>query len=236
MYKFPVLKIMASEQVLGCNDVICGRHKDACANIGNRRFRILVAMLTPKYIQAPTRAHKSMVIREVVETIHGCGGRFVHHRKMKQCTNGITMIWEELSEKQIYDKVGHAFRDMSVSIQEKSDIKNILFPKQATASVSSLDALDDQLVHKKHENTSIPTLSTGAQQDATEYKENDLTNGFNHCNSNMIESDEDCWSFNISDDELEQYIVASEAMTLLPIFDINNIHDNVMLNKSIITN
>jgi hypothetical protein len=183
-------------------------------------------MLTPKYIQAPTRAHKSMVIREVVETIHGCGGRFVHHRKMKQCMNGITLIWEELSEKQIYDKVGHAFRDMSVSIQEKSDIKNLLFPKQAIASISRPDALDDQLLHKKHENTSIPTLLIEAQQDTPEYRENNLINGLNQCNSNKIESDEDCWSFAISDDELEQYIVASEAMTLLPTFDINNIHDN----------
>lgn len=109
---------------LGHADVICGRHKEANNNIGNRRFRILVALSIQRYINAPTRAHKSAVIRDIVDTIRGYGGRFVQSKTKNDGT------WEELEEKQIHDKVGHALRDMSSSYEEKSDMKRLLGPLQ----------------------------------------------------------------------------------------------------------
>lgn len=118
----PIAESFLNNQ-LGCNDVICGRHKDASNNIGNRRFRILVALSIQRYIAAPTRAHKSAVIRDIVEMIQSSGGRFLHLNKKPSHSD-----WEELDDKQIHDKVGHALRDMSTSCKEKSDIKKLLCP------------------------------------------------------------------------------------------------------------
>jgi hypothetical protein len=95
--------------VLGFYDVICGRHKAAFDNIGNRRFRVLVALAHEKYANAPSRAHKSMVIKEIVDSVHG-GGRFLQR---------LGCNWVELDEKQTHDKVGHALRDMAVASKAK---------------------------------------------------------------------------------------------------------------------
>lgn len=213
------------QEGLGCNDVICGRHKDACTNIGNRRFRILVAILTQKYIHAPTRAHKSMVIREVVETIHGCGGRFVHQCKVKNCASPNT-IWEELLDKQMFDKVGHAFRDMSVSVKEKTDIKNLLSPSQATTSPSeSIKEVTDNSISMSTElnSASISSHAVPENKVAVVQEEQPTVNELNRHRIIDDEDDEDFWSI----DDLEKCIAASEAISSSRkrIFD-NNVCNN----------
>jgi hypothetical protein len=229
MYKFPASKMTNSyfmkplQQGLGCNDVICGRHKDSGTNIGNRRFRVLVAILTQKYIHAPTRAHKSMVIREVVEKINGCGGKFVHQCKGK-CASGTT-IWEELSDKQTYDKVGHAFRDMSVSMQEKSDIKNLLSPNQATSSTTKYFGSDDADATRNSNKTSIPSMSIQESQAVVEQEQEDKVEEMNNNECGDGDSD-DCWSLNVTDEDLEQCIRLSEAISSSTSNLDNNVHSN----------
>lgn len=229
MRKYPPLKKAKSyfskpsmQQGLGSNDVICGRHKDASTNVGNRRFRILVAVMTQKYISAPTRAHKSMVIRDVVETIHGCGGKFVRQCKFKRSSNGAT-LWEELSEKQIYDKVGHAFRDMLVSIQDKSDINYLLSPSQAP-SFPSMQTIAIEDVAENSDSISEPNFSMQVSQYSAEQEQKDAAD---HLNAYDCDVDSDYFSsFTLTDDELEQCLGASEAKSeSISMFD-NNLHTN----------
>jgi hypothetical protein len=95
-----------NENPLGVYDVICGRHKAAFDNIGNRRFRVLVALAQDKYTSAPTRAHKTTVIRSIIDSVHNGGGRFLQR---------LGCNWVELDAKQTHDKVGHALRDMAIT-------------------------------------------------------------------------------------------------------------------------
>jgi hypothetical protein len=93
--------------VIGCFDVLCGRNKMVFNNIGNRRFRIIVSLFLTKYVDVKsTRKEKSQIIRNIIEAIKACGGRFLDKRDN---------TFEELSEQKVYEKVGHAIRDMILS-------------------------------------------------------------------------------------------------------------------------
>jgi hypothetical protein len=102
---------------LGLYDVICGRHKAALDNIGNRRFRVLVSLAQEKYASTSTRTHKSSVIKDVIHSVHHGGGRFLQR---------LAGVWVELDEKQTHDKVGHALRDMAVASKVKIGSQKLL--------------------------------------------------------------------------------------------------------------
>ena len=93
---------------VGPYDVLCGRHKHAFRNVGNRRFRVTVSMNLSRYTAAPTKGDKSKVILSVIEMIRAVGGRFLKWSSKRR-------MWVELDEKQTREKVGHALRDMAVT-------------------------------------------------------------------------------------------------------------------------
>jgi hypothetical protein len=131
---------------LGLYDVICGRHKTAFDNIGNRRFRVLVALAHDRYTSTSTRAHKSAVIKSIVDSVHTGGGRFLQR---------YGSAWVELDEKQTHDKVGHALRDMAVATKEKA--KSSIQKKLR----SSTDCTDQSLISK--------SFSIGLPESATSF-------------------------------------------------------------------
>jgi hypothetical protein len=91
---------------LGLYDVVCGRHRTAFNNIGNRRFRVTVSLALERYTSAPTRKDKSIVIKSIAALVQSNGGRFLQRQ------GG---AWVELNEKQSHEKVGHALRDMAIA-------------------------------------------------------------------------------------------------------------------------
>lgn len=98
---------------IGSYDIICGRNNGAHNWVGNRRFRITIMMNLRKYTDAPTREEKTHVIKSVIELLldkQGVGARFI-----KKVGEG---MYVRLKDKQIREKVGHAFRDM-ISLAEK---------------------------------------------------------------------------------------------------------------------
>lgn len=117
----------AAAATLHMYDVICGRHKDAFNNIGNRRFRYTIALALKRYSKAENRRSKSIVIDEIIDLVHSNGGRFLQRDNNKDNTNNSTIVhkrdavWTELSRKEAHKKVGHAFRDMALSNNTKSD-------------------------------------------------------------------------------------------------------------------
>jgi hypothetical protein len=88
-------------------DVLVGRHKLAFNHVGNRRFRVVVSMFLPRYIQNPSRQERSLLILEIVETISRAGGHFLKQNKYQQLV--------EISEKEKRNKVGHALRDAAAA-------------------------------------------------------------------------------------------------------------------------
>ena len=125
------------QQELGPFDVICGRCSTAFNNIGNQRFRSTISMNLQRYIDAPTRAHKSKVILSVVEILMKVqGARFV-----KAKNNNFV----ELDNKHIRQKVGHALRDMAAqknfgsSSSSRSSFSSVKSSSSSTSSVSSVE-------------------------------------------------------------------------------------------------
>ena len=104
-----------------------------------------------------------MVIRDLVDSILSCGGRFVHQRNVKQ--GGVSAAaWVTLEEKQTYDKVGHAFRDMLASIQVKSEVNTLLSPSQPTPSNN--DSTQQQSIDCDNDSTgALPVLSFKVSQE-----------------------------------------------------------------------
>jgi hypothetical protein len=189
--------VTKSVHCLGPYDVICGRHKDAWNNVGNRRFRIIVALSVVKYIHAPTRAHKSTVIRDIVDTIHSSGGRFLQQYK---CRNAST--WEELDEKQMYDKVGHALRDMSSSWKEKTDMINLLCPNQtaSTTRSSTIESKSETDIKSQCQKivSNIPSCVSSHTSEICEYSTSQ--------HSNFDDDDDDCtFIFDDDFDDLTNY-------------------------------
>jgi len=93
---------------VGPYDVMCGRHKEAFNNVGNRRFRFLVSMQIPGYFAARTKVDKGLLTTSIIDNVRQYGGRFIKWNKT-------TASWKELDESQTREKVGHALRDMATA-------------------------------------------------------------------------------------------------------------------------
>jgi hypothetical protein len=95
---------------IGLYDILCGRDSNAFNNVGNRRFRITVSLALERYMKAPTRKDKSIVVKSVVALVHENGGRFMRESGRK---DGIT-TFIELNKKRSHEKAAHALRDMTL--------------------------------------------------------------------------------------------------------------------------
>lgn len=94
------------EALLRPYDILCGRGRDSYNNVGNRRFRIFIGLHLNKYIEAEGRRRKGRVIDVLVRTlVDEMGARFFRENNGK--------LVDDLSVKQIRQKVGHALRDLA---------------------------------------------------------------------------------------------------------------------------
>src|SRR6056300_529308 len=60
------------------HDILCGRCKTAFNHIGNRKFRALITLNVPKYLNTKVRHEKSALIVSIVRMIReDMGGRFL---------------------------------------------------------------------------------------------------------------------------------------------------------------
>ena len=117
---------LSANDELGLYDVICGRHKAAFDNIGNRRFRVTVSLTLERYINASTRKEKSAIINSIADLVRSSGGRFLQRQ------DG---AWVELNEKHSNQKVGHALRDMAVAAATKATRTRVSTAAAAMKSV-----------------------------------------------------------------------------------------------------
>ena len=105
------------EQV-GAYDVLCGRDKSVFNHVGNRRFRVSLALWIPRYEEAQTKSQKASVIAALCNMLQNeAGVRFLKRHEEGQGDNK-TVYYMELSATQTKKKVGHAIRDMSVARKE----------------------------------------------------------------------------------------------------------------------
>lgn len=91
----------------GDNHIICGKGTDVFNHIGNQRFRLTIAINIERYLTAPDRPSKSIVLADI---LHSFGGsNFV--RK-----DAVTSRWVGLDEAAARDKVCQAIRVMSTKV------------------------------------------------------------------------------------------------------------------------
>ena len=93
-------------------DVICGRDKSAFNHVGNRRFRVTISIFLKRYLNTPSRLDRSILIYEILDTVHQSGGRF-----LKQSKSG---VWVELTQKEQRNKIGHALRDAAAASNRRN--------------------------------------------------------------------------------------------------------------------
>jgi hypothetical protein len=99
-------------------DIICGRNSGSHNWCGNKRFRVTIMLNLQSYIDAPTREDKTYVIKSVMDILeHDVGARFL--KKVGEKT------YAPLEEKQIREKVGHAFRDI-IYTSQKATSANVM--------------------------------------------------------------------------------------------------------------
>mmetsp|Transcript_18822 Transcript_18822/g.29181 ORF Transcript_18822/g.29181 Transcript_18822/m.29181 type:complete len:339 (-) Transcript_18822:512-1528(-) len=95
----------------GPYDILCGRCKQAFNNCGNRRFRITISLFLKKYLAAKSRTDKSELIISIVRYLRGpVGVRFL--KPIKGPFEG----YVEIGESGAREKVGHALRDLTVTV------------------------------------------------------------------------------------------------------------------------
>ena len=88
-------------------DVLCARGKKHFNHVGNRRFRLIIAMNIEKYIASGSKIRKSLVVASIVDSIKEARpdeGGFIHEVPSLN-------RWRQLSDAQAREKVGHALRD-----------------------------------------------------------------------------------------------------------------------------
>jgi hypothetical protein len=107
----PVL--LRSLDDFGPYDILCGRTKESFNNIGNRRFRVTVGLYLNQYLEAGSRIAKSQLIISIVHYLRVyVGVRFLKEKFEGASHEG----YVELGERGAREKVGHALRDLTVTI------------------------------------------------------------------------------------------------------------------------
>ena len=103
----------AAESAVGPNDVLCGRHKDAWNNEGNKRFRKVVGEYVRSYMASSDKQAKTVIVKSIMHIVtKKNGGKFLK----QQSTDGTL---QELTRKETHNKIGHAIRDQVKQIINK---------------------------------------------------------------------------------------------------------------------
>jgi hypothetical protein len=137
---------------IGSYDVLCGRHKLAFNNIGNRRLRVTVSLSLERYLAKPSRQDKTLVIFSIVKLIQESGGRFLKWKKDR---------WIELGEKQAREKVGHALRDMASA-------RGLLLSSSATSLPTKKDVILQSSMHSTSRSSKSATNMSKKNDSAVE--------------------------------------------------------------------
>ncbi|KAG7362085.1 hypothetical protein IV203_025751 [Nitzschia inconspicua] len=97
-------------------DILCGRGKAFANHPGNKSFSDVIKRNLDRYIDAPKRQDKSLVVASVVSEILNYGARFVKKEK-------VSGRWYQMNEDQAHEKTGHAIRDL---IKSKSVLEGTI--------------------------------------------------------------------------------------------------------------
>jgi hypothetical protein len=96
-------------------DVLCGRGKKNWQHLGNVHFRNVIRINVDRYIDAPTKNDKTLVVISIVDEIRAQGGRFLK--------DDLYGRWYDIGDAQARDKVGHSLRDQVTALNRQNPNK-----------------------------------------------------------------------------------------------------------------
>ena len=111
-------------------DILCGRGKAYAHHPGNKNFSNIVRQNLHRYIQAPKRMDKSVVVASVVAEIASYESRFVKKHRP-------TGRWYQMNHDQIHEKTGHAIRDLIKSSGVETASKTTTKSSKSSAATKS---------------------------------------------------------------------------------------------------
>jgi len=85
-------------------DVLCGRGPKSFKHPGNQKLRTRIVLSLERYDKCESRKEKTLLIREIIQSIMNEGGRFLKFDKTNNC-------WFDGGVKAARSRVGFAFRD-----------------------------------------------------------------------------------------------------------------------------
>jgi hypothetical protein len=104
---------------VGDYDVLCGRDKSVFNHVGNRRFRVSLALWIPRYEEAETKSQKAAIIGALCNMLQNeARVRFLKRQEEEGQDGDKIVYYVKLNSTQTKKKVGHAIRDMSVARKE----------------------------------------------------------------------------------------------------------------------
>jgi len=157
-------------------DVLCGRSKESYNNIGNRRFRILINLNLPRYLDCQSRNERSEVILSLTEDLSTSSSciRFFKHQKECSSSSGSSSNNNnkeliELDFKEKRGKIAHALRDAA---------------SQHNNSNKSKEAMDGTKKIQREEETMIPLTNNNNYSYSNNFFPNNVDNRNNDNNNN----------------------------------------------------
>jgi hypothetical protein len=135
-------------------DILCGRGKAFANHPGNKTFSNIVRDNLQRYVDAPKRMDKSIVVASVVCEIISSGTRFVKQEKRSG-------RWYQMNQDQMHEKTGHAIRDLikssNIVVPSKDIGKSNTF-KRVRSSTSSAKSSQAKKTTRRTSRRSTLTL------------------------------------------------------------------------------
>jgi hypothetical protein len=107
-------------------DVCCGRGKRHWNHTGNVNFRKTIREYVLRYVEAPVKSDKTLVVISIVDKIRQSGGRFIKEDRVGR--------WFDIGDAEAREKVGHSLRDQVMSINRKKKNNKIVDKVQPLSS------------------------------------------------------------------------------------------------------
>jgi hypothetical protein len=147
-------------------DVICGRSSTAFQNVGNKRFRVTMALNLQRYMAARSRKDKTIVIVNLLRTMQeDVGARF-----LKLTKNG----YVELDNKATKEKVGHALRDLALAYVREQHQKQGREQQEAQEDEALSNSICDMMVAVYESSSSSDASSSGSSSSSSSSDDDDL--------------------------------------------------------------
>ena len=134
-------------------DVYFARGHGVEKNIGNMKYRELIAQFSAQYKSTPNKKDKNAIVERIISSIHGMGGHF-YSKSREESINGLGPLWKQVESRSLQKKIKQSLRDLNKGKNPHHCLPNhhrVSSPK----SPASIDHLKSQ-IPPQDIRTSIP--------------------------------------------------------------------------------